>query len=118
MSDAAGQPLFCTACGEKLDDFCFSPDAQDLEALRAHAFLCRLEGRHNGRMCAKLYIADDSHPAQPTDAAFPASGPGDSGTLDPRPFDEEALRRAILERIVRGGDTPAEGASPGPEPAP
>ena len=106
MTATPRQPLFCTACGEKLEDFCFSPEAQDLEALRAYAFRCHVEGRHRGGMCAVLYIADDAHPAQPDDAIAPVA----------QPINEEALRTAILARIaLEGGAT--EGSPPDRGPA-
>ena len=37
-TETSRQPIFCTACGEMLDDFCFSTQAKDLDALRAQAF--------------------------------------------------------------------------------
>jgi len=106
MSATPRQPLFCTACGEKLEDFCFSPEVQHLEALRAFAFRCHMEGRHMGGMCARLYIADDAHPAQPGDASAPA----------PQPVNEEALRKAILARIATDGG--AAGEEPPPDRGP
>jgi len=105
MTTPLRQPVFCTACGERLEDFCFSPEAKDLEALRAAAFRCHLEGRHTSGMCAKLYIADDAHPAQPADAA-PAPA---------RPLNEEELRKAIMARILTEGDAPGDGPGPSRE---
>jgi hypothetical protein len=91
MNGTVSQPVFCTACGEQLEDFCFSPGAGDLDALRAAAFRCYVEGRRGRGICAKLYIADNAHPAQPGEP-----------TLAPAPLvDEEALRRAILAQIVK-----------------
>jgi hypothetical protein len=123
MNQTARQPVFCTACGEKLEDFCFSPEAKDLEALRAHAFRCHIEGRRLGGMCAALYIADDAHPAQPGEATGPAQHPDDPAVLKAQPADgaslaqhtpdEEALRQAILERIARDEDLPSEGSPSG-----
>jgi hypothetical protein len=126
MSQTARQPVFCTACGEKLEDFCFSPEAKDLEALRAHAFRCHVEGRRMGGMCAALYIADDAHPAQPGDATGPAQRPGDptdvKAQLAGGPSfahqtpEEEALRQAILARIARDEDPPSGGSASGRDP--
>jgi hypothetical protein len=123
MSQTMRQPVFCTACGEKLEDFCFSPEAKDLEALRAHAFRCHIEGRRMGGMCAALYIADDTHPAQPGDATGPARQPGDPADFKAQPMDgaspehhtpdEEALRQAILARIAGDEDSPSEGSPSG-----
>ena len=123
MSQTARQPIFCTACGEKLEDFCFSPEAKDLEALRAHAFRCYLEMRRLGGMCAALYIADDAHPAQPGDATPPAQQPGDPADVKAQPADgaplthqtpdEETLRQAILARIARYEDSSSEGSASG-----
>jgi len=127
MSQTARQPVFCTACGERLEDFCFSPEARDLEALRAHAFRCYLEGRRMGGMCAALYIADDAHPAQPGDAPPPAQQPGDPADARVQPADgasparqtpdEETLRQAILARIASEEDSSSGGSASGREPA-
>jgi hypothetical protein len=51
---------FCTRCGNELEEFCFSPAAENLEALRAAALRCQLEGRKNGKVCAKIFIAGDN----------------------------------------------------------
>lgn len=80
-----------------LDDFCFSPEAKNLDALRAQAFLCHLEGRHLGGICAKLYIANDAHPAQPGNPDATRHPDGD-----------QTFRAAIMSRIARQGD-PSEG---------
>lgn len=84
------QHHFCTRCGDELENFCFSPDAQNLDALRAAALRCRMAGTLAAHgICSKLFIADTDHPAAP------ALVPG------PRPpaEDLEALRREILRRI-------------------
>jgi hypothetical protein len=109
MNAVSRQPLFCTACGEKLENFCFSPEAKDLEALRAHAFRCHVEGRYAGGMCAALYIADDAHPAQP--------GTPDAAPPQHRPVSEEALRAAIVARIARDGEGLPDGSPPDGGPA-
>ena len=51
---------FCTRCGDELEEFCFSPAVENLEALRAAALRCQLEGRQNGKVCAKVFIAGDN----------------------------------------------------------
>jgi len=51
---------FCTRCGDQLEDFCFSPEAENLEALRAAALRCHLEGTKEGRICAKVFIAGET----------------------------------------------------------
>jgi hypothetical protein len=117
MTSRARQPVFCTACGEQLEEFCFSPDARDIDALRAHAFRCHLEGRNTGGMCAKLYIADDAHPAQPGEPERSGPQPGDPQASSTHPVDEESLRHAIMARIVREGDGAVEGPSSGQGPS-
>jgi len=54
------RPEFCTRCGDELENFCFSPEAENLEALRAAALRCHLEGSKEGRICAKVFIAGDT----------------------------------------------------------
>jgi len=51
---------FCTRCGDQLEDFCFSPEAENLDALRAAALRCHLEGSKEGRICAKVFIAGET----------------------------------------------------------
>jgi hypothetical protein len=51
---------FCTRCGNELEEFCFSPAVENLEALRAAAIRCQLEGRQNGKVCAKIFIAGNN----------------------------------------------------------
>jgi len=54
---------YCTRCGEELENFCFSPDANNLEALRAAALRCQLNGKAEGAVCAKVFIAGRSETA-------------------------------------------------------
>jgi len=58
------KPLFCTECGEKLEDFCFSDEAENLKILRKHHEHCKKTNKFNGEQCAKLFIAE---PTEPTD---------------------------------------------------
>ncbi len=50
--------LFCTACGEELDYFAFSPLVKRLDAVKKGAANCTRTGKKKGRMCAKQFIAD------------------------------------------------------------
>lgn len=51
---------FCTQCGNELEDFCFSPGAENLDSLSAAALRCQLKGRQTGKVCAKVFIAADN----------------------------------------------------------
>jgi len=85
------QPEFCTRCGEELENFCFAPEAENLDALRAAALRCHLEGAKEGRICAKVFIAGET----PFTTVFTAPPPSVSRkTL-------LALRTAILSLLRR-----------------
>jgi len=60
MTSDRNRAEFCTRCGEQLENFCFSPEAENLEALRAAALRCHLEGTKQGRICAKVFIAGET----------------------------------------------------------
>ena len=50
----------CTRCGDELENFCFSPEAENLDALRTAALRCHIEGTKDGRVCAKVFIAGET----------------------------------------------------------
>jgi len=59
--------IFCMECGETIENFCVSRNADDLEAVRKTLAQCRSNGRFNGEFCSKLFIAhpdalDDPEP--------------------------------------------------------
>ena len=80
---------YCTRCGDELEDFCFSPDADNLDALRAAALRCQLNGKAEGKVCAKVFIAGRH------DAALALHKPSRRVSKSRL----EALRAAILRRI-------------------
>jgi hypothetical protein len=49
---------FCTACGENLESYCFSTDADKLEAIKKHITECRESGKFTGGVCARFFIAN------------------------------------------------------------
>lgn len=55
--------LFCTECGEKLEDFCFSREVSDLDALRSHHETCKRKNKFKGDSCARLFIARPFDPS-------------------------------------------------------
>jgi hypothetical protein len=59
--DAEQKVVFCTECGEKLDNFCFNDSASDVESVKKHMEGCKREGRYKGDMCARVFIADDNN---------------------------------------------------------
>ena len=50
--------VFCTECGVQLENFCFSSDVNDVEAIRKTLAQCKKSGRCAGEFCAKLFIAE------------------------------------------------------------
>lgn len=48
---------FCTACGESLENFCFSVESRDVEAVRKNMEKCKKNGKFSGDVCAKYFIA-------------------------------------------------------------
>lgn len=77
--------IFCTECGVELENFCFSSNADDIEAIRKTLAQCKKKGKFAGGFCSKLFVADnrrfewlwDNDPAperdQPTFPDTPAS---------------------------------------------
>jgi hypothetical protein len=50
--------IFCTECGAKLENFCFSSSADDAEAIKKNLAQCKKSGKFVGEFCAKLFISD------------------------------------------------------------
>lgn len=48
--------IFCTECGEVLENFCFSNTAHDTDALKKNLAQCKKSGKFVGEFCAKLFI--------------------------------------------------------------
>jgi hypothetical protein len=82
-------PVFCTECNEVLEEFCFSPEAANLDRLRAAALRCSVTGTKQGRICAKVFIAED--------ARF--SRLFDHPRRRPSPQARRQLHQAILKKI-------------------
>jgi hypothetical protein len=61
--DNDGEPkvVFCTECGDKLDNFCFTEGADDVDAVKKHMEGCKREGRYKGDVCSRVFIADDKN---------------------------------------------------------
>jgi hypothetical protein len=54
--------VFCTQCGEELENFCFSARSDDIAAIRRSLAQCKKEGRFVGEYCAKLFVAEGADP--------------------------------------------------------
>lgn len=50
--------IFCTECGEFLENFCFSSGAEDINAIKKTLAQCKKDGKFVGDFCAKLFIVD------------------------------------------------------------
>ncbi len=55
----AGPRIFCTECGESLEDFWLKDGAGDIKAIIQRMARCKAEGRFHGHFCARLWIAGD-----------------------------------------------------------
>jgi hypothetical protein len=49
--------VYCTQCGEELENFCFSPDADDIKSIEKRHANCKKTGKFKGEICSRLYIA-------------------------------------------------------------
>jgi hypothetical protein len=88
MKRTKKQPrVFCTQCGESLQNFWLEDSANDVKALVQRMARCKAEGRFHGKFCARLWIAgNDSfqRPRKPT-------------KVSPRKV--EALKSSIRKKI-------------------
>lgn len=48
--------IFCTECGDVLEDFSVSDDAKDLKSVIENFHNCKKIGRFKGEICSKLYM--------------------------------------------------------------
>ena len=48
--------IFCTECGEALENFSVSEDAKDLDAVIKNFHNCKKTGKFKGEMCSKLFM--------------------------------------------------------------
>ncbi len=51
--------IFCTECGESLEEFWRDDGAGDIKAIIQRMAHCKAEGRFHGHFCARLWIAGD-----------------------------------------------------------
>jgi hypothetical protein len=51
--------VFCTECGESLQDFWLENGAGDAKAIIQRMARCKAEGRFQGHFCARLWISGD-----------------------------------------------------------
>jgi hypothetical protein len=50
--------LYCTQCGEKLDDYCFSDEVKNIKEIKKHHEECKKTKRFKGSHCSRLFIAE------------------------------------------------------------
>lgn len=53
---------FCIVCGEALDDFDISKDAENSDAVKKNFQNCKATGRFCGDVCAKVFISSNYEP--------------------------------------------------------
>lgn len=51
--------VFCTECGESLEEFWREDGVGDVKAIIQRMARCKAEGRFHGHFCARLWIAGD-----------------------------------------------------------
>lgn len=49
--------VFCSECGAQLDDFWMTPESKDPALAKARSEWCKKQGRFNGEVCSKHFIA-------------------------------------------------------------
>jgi hypothetical protein len=52
--------LFCTECGEQLDEFCFKDNSLDVDAIKKNHENCKKIGKFKGDICSRLFIVSDN----------------------------------------------------------
>jgi hypothetical protein len=52
--------IFCTECGDELEDFAFSKNSKNKDQVRKKHYNCVKTGKFSGEFCSKLFISDDS----------------------------------------------------------
>jgi len=51
--------LFCTECGDELDDFSFSEKNKNFKAVMANHKNCVKKGKFSGEFCSKVFISSN-----------------------------------------------------------
>lgn len=70
MKKATKSPprIFCTECGESLQNFWLQDGASNVPAIIQRMARCKAEGRFHGHFCARLWIAGDDSFQRPRKA--------------------------------------------------
>lgn len=93
--------FLCTACGDTLDDFCFSEGADDIKAIIQRLAVCKKEGKFAGHFCARLFIASSDGLTRDRKAK----------KIPPRKI--AALQASIVQRIsAQDSSSPAQKGKP------
>jgi hypothetical protein len=56
--------VFCTECGETLDEFWLDKSSTDVKGIIQRMAQCKAEGRFHGHFCSRLWIAGEGSPAK------------------------------------------------------
>ena len=57
--------VFCTTCGETLDNFFLDQGADDIKGIIQRMAQCKAQGRFHGNFCSRLWIAGKDSFAKP-----------------------------------------------------
>ena len=52
--------IFCTECGEELEDFSFTEKAENIEMTKENFERCKKIGKFKGEQCSKMFIAQSN----------------------------------------------------------
>jgi len=52
--------IYCTQCGEELDEFSLNEDCKNLDEVKKRWDNCKSTGKFKGDICSKVFIADKS----------------------------------------------------------
>lgn len=59
--------MYCTECGETLENYCFTEDVSDIEAIKTHHENCKSTQKFKGDYCSRVFIAEPTAPPETED---------------------------------------------------
>jgi hypothetical protein len=52
--------IYCTECGEALDNFCFDNESNNKQIINEQFHKCKKSKKFNGDVCSKLFISNNN----------------------------------------------------------